>query len=95
MSVHCLPKLFGSRLRTKRAATRHFRRILANDDRAHTMHTVAANTDLRMLPDIVSALVDRNERRRTQRARAWGREGAQTRARQAAYQLFATARGCA
>jgi hypothetical protein len=40
------------------------------------MHTVAANTDLRMLPDILAALVDRNERRRTQRARAWRRESA-------------------
>ena len=57
-----------------------------------TMHTVAADTDPRLLPDIVAALVDRNERRRTQRARAWRREGAQTRARQAAYQRFATAR---
>lgn len=57
-----------------------------------TMHTVAADTGPRLLPDIVAALVDRNEPRRTQRARAWRREGAQTRARQAAYQRFATAR---
>jgi hypothetical protein len=40
------------------------------------MHTVAADTDLRLLPDIVATLVDRNERRRTQRARAWRRESA-------------------
>jgi hypothetical protein len=78
---------------TKHTATQHFRTIIANDDRAHTMHTVAADTDPRLLlPDIVAALVDRTERRRTQRARAWRREGAQTRARQAAYQRFATAR---
>ena len=77
---------------TKHTATQHFRTILANDDRAHTIHTVAADTDPRLLPDMVAALVDRNERRRTQRARAWRREGAQTRARQAAYQRFATAR---
>jgi ATP-dependent exoDNAse (exonuclease V) alpha subunit len=77
---------------TKHTATQHFRTIIANDDRAHTMHTVAADTDPRLLPDIVAALVDRNERRRTQRARAWRREGGQTRARQAAYQRFATAR---
>ena len=46
----------------------------------------------RMGSHIVAALVDRNERRRTQRTRAWRREGAQTRARQDAYQRFATAR---
>jgi hypothetical protein len=77
---------------TKHTATQHFRTILANDDRAHTIHTVAADTDPRLLADMVAVLVDRNERRRTQRARAWRREGAQTRARQAAYQRFATAR---
>ena len=41
---------------------------------------------------IVVALVDRNERRRTQRTRAWRRDGAQSRARQDAYQRFVTAR---
>jgi hypothetical protein len=72
--------------------------VVANDARPRTMHSVAARTDPRLLPDIVAALVDRNERRRAQRARAWRREGAQTRARQAAYQRLATARqpaGCA
>ena len=58
---------------TKHTATQHFRTIIANDDRVYTMHTVAADTDPRLLPDIVAALVDRNERRRTQRARAWRR----------------------
>lgn len=71
---------------TKNAAAHYFRMILANDDRARTMHTVAARTDL--LPALVVALLDRNDQRRAHRAQAWCRHTAQTSAREAAYQRF-------
>jgi hypothetical protein len=58
--------------------------ILANDDRAATMHTIAARTDHELLPTIVAALLKRNDQRRAHRARAWRRHTAQDRARAAA-----------
>jgi ATP-dependent exoDNAse (exonuclease V) alpha subunit len=71
---------------TKHAAAHYFRMILANDDRARTMHTVAARTDRDLLPTIIADLLDRNDQRRAHRAQAWRRHTAQTRAREAAYQ---------
>ena len=64
----------------------------ANDDRARTMHTVAARTDRKLLPTIVAALLDRNDQRRIDRAQAWRRHTAQTRAREAAYQRLTATR---
>ena len=77
---------------TKNAAAHYFRMILANDDRARTMHTVAAGTDRELLPTIVAALLDRNDQRRNSRAQAWRRHSAQTRARDTAYQRITTTR---
>ena len=72
---------------TKHAAAHAVHTILTtNDDRARTMHTVAARTNRELLPTIVAALLDRNDERRTNRSRAWRQHAAQTRARQAAYQ---------
>jgi conjugative relaxase-like TrwC/TraI family protein len=82
--------IYQMRRGTKHAAAHYFRMILANDDRARTMHTVAACTDRELLPTIVAALLDRNDRRRTNRAQAWRRHSAQTRARDAAYQRITT-----
>jgi hypothetical protein len=75
---------------TKHTAAHYLRMILANDDRAPTMHTVAARTDRELLPAGVAALLDRNDQRRADRAQAWRRHSAQTRARNAAYQRFTT-----
>jgi len=72
---------------TKHAAAQAFHTILtANDDRAATMHTVAARTDRELLPAAVAALLDRNDQRRADRAQAWRQHTAQNRAREAAYQ---------
>jgi conjugative relaxase-like TrwC/TraI family protein len=72
---------------TKHTAAHALHMILtANDDRARTMHTVAAHTDRELLPTTVAALLDRNDQRRAERAQAWRRHTAQNRARDAAYQ---------
>jgi conjugative relaxase-like TrwC/TraI family protein len=77
---------------TKHMAAHYFRMILANDDRARTMHTVVARTDRELLPTIVAALLDRNDQRRAERAQAWRQYSAQTRAREAAFERIAAAR---
>jgi ATP-dependent exoDNAse (exonuclease V) alpha subunit len=77
---------------TKHMAAHYFRMILANDDRARTMHTVAARTDRALLPSIVAALLDRNDQRCAERAQAWRQYSAQTRAREAAYQRITATR---
>lgn len=71
---------------TKQAAARALHTILtANDDRARTMHNVAARTDRELLPDAVAALLDRNDQRCTERSITWRRYHAETAARDAAY----------
>ncbi len=77
---------------SKNAAAHYFRMILANDDRARTMHTVAARTDRELLPTIVAGLLDRNDQRRADRAHAWLQHNAENRAREAAYQRFTVTR---
>jgi conjugative relaxase-like TrwC/TraI family protein len=78
---------------TKHTAANSLHAILtANDDRARTMHTVAARTDRQLLPTIVAALLDRNDQRRAERAQAWRQYSAQTRARDAAYHRIAATR---
>ncbi|GAB4995171.1 MobF family relaxase [Mycobacterium avium subsp. hominissuis] len=69
----------------KHAAAHYFRMILANDDRPRTMHAEAERTDRDLLPEAVSALLDRNDRRRADRAQRWRQHSAQARARAAAY----------
>jgi hypothetical protein len=56
------------------------------------MHTVGARTDRLLLPAIVAALLDHNDQRRADRAHAWRRYGAQTCAREAAYQRHTATR---
>jgi hypothetical protein len=71
---------------TKHAAAHALHTILtANDDRARTMHTVAARTDRELLPPAVAALLGRNDQRCTDRAHAWFQHRAQICAREAAY----------
>ena len=78
---------------TKHAAAHALHAILtANDDRARTMHAVAARTDRQLLPTIVAALLDRNDQRRAERAQAWCQYSAQTRARDAAFERIAATR---
>ena len=66
--------------------------ILTDDDRARTMHAVAAPIDRKLLPAIVAALLDRNDQRRADRVQAWRRHSAQTRAREAAYHRITATR---
>jgi hypothetical protein len=78
---------------TTRAAAHALHTILtANDDRARTMHAVAVRTDRDLLPAIVAALLDRNDQRCADRAQAWRRHSAQTRAREAAYHRISATR---
>jgi ATP-dependent exoDNAse (exonuclease V) alpha subunit len=78
---------------TKHAAAHALHMILTgNDDRAATMHTVAARTDRELLPTVVAALLDRNDQRCADRAQAWRRHSAQTRAREAAYERITATR---
>ena len=68
---------------TKHAAAHALHTILTdNDDRARTVHTVAARTDRRLLPTIVAALLDHNDQRCADRSAAWRRYSAQTRDRE-------------
>jgi hypothetical protein len=71
---------------TKHIAAHYFRMILANDDRASTMHTVAARTDRELLTAVVAALLERNDQRRADRARAWRQHTDLARAREAAFE---------
>ena len=78
---------------TTHAAAHALHMILtANDDRARTMHAVAARTDRELLPPKVAALLDRNDQRRADRAQAWRQHSAQTRARETTYQRFSATR---
>ncbi|WP_431241089.1 MobF family relaxase (plasmid) [Mycolicibacterium aichiense] len=75
----------GSQIHTLRrgnkyAAAHYFRMILANDDRPRTMHAEAERTKRALLPDLVSALLDRNEQRRRARAAVWRQRNASARA---------------
>jgi hypothetical protein len=77
---------------TKQSAAHALHTILtANDDRARTMHNVAARTDRQLLPTIVAATLDRNDQRCAARAQAWRQYSAQTRARESAFERIATA----
>jgi len=69
----------------KHAAAHYFRMILANDDRPRSMHAEAERADRELLPDAVSALLERNEQRRAARAGAWRAYQAAERQRAAAY----------
>jgi hypothetical protein len=55
----------------KYSAAHHLRMILANDDRARTMHAEAERTQHGVLPEVVTAPLQRNEDRRRARQAAW------------------------
>jgi hypothetical protein len=55
----------------KYSAAHHFRTILANDDRPHTMHAETERTERRLLPDVVGELLQRHEQRRRVRRASW------------------------
>jgi conjugative relaxase-like TrwC/TraI family protein len=74
---------------TKYSAAHHFRMIVANDDRARTMHAEAARTVREHRHPIVSALLERNEQRRGARQDTWRQHAAAERAWHAAYQRIA------
>jgi hypothetical protein len=57
--------------------------VTANDDRARTMHTVAARTERELLSTRVVDLLDRNDQRLAHRAQAWRQHAAQTHVREA------------
>jgi len=82
---------------TRYAAAHALRAIVTgNDDRAATLHAVAARTDRQLLPTVVAALLDRNDQRSADRAQAWWRHTAQNRAREAAFErIRATTRQAA
>lgn len=71
---------------TTREAAHYFRAILANDDRARTMHAEAERTSRRHLPSAVANLLERNEQRRQARAAEWQQHAAVMRAREVAYE---------
>ncbi|HEU0277509.1 MAG TPA: AAA family ATPase, partial [Rhodanobacteraceae bacterium] len=75
----------------KYAAAHQFRMILANDERPRTMHAEAERSDRDLLPAVIGALLDRNDKRRTARRAAWQAHTAQVRARDAAYQRLTAA----
>jgi hypothetical protein len=77
---------------TKHAAAQYFRTILTNDDRARTMHTVAARTDRELLPTVVAELLERNDQRCLERGQAWRHHVAQHRVREAAYERITATR---
>jgi conjugative relaxase-like TrwC/TraI family protein len=79
---------------TTRAAAHALHTIATtNDDRARTMHTVAARTDRKLLPAAVAATLDWSDRRRAERAKAWRQHTAQNRARDTSYQRLTATRG--
>jgi AAA domain len=75
----------------KYCAAHYFRMILANDDRPRTMHAQADRTDRELLPPLVAALLDRNDRRRAARRAACRQHNAQARAREAAHERLRVA----
>jgi conjugative relaxase-like TrwC/TraI family protein len=74
---------------TKYSAAHYFRMILANDDRARTMHAEAERTPREHRHPIVAALLERNEQRRGARQDTWRQHTAAEHAWQAAYQRIA------
>ena len=71
---------------TKYSAAHHLRMMLANDERPRTLHAQAERTPPHHLPQVVAALLARNEQRRTHRRDTWRHHIASERRRQAAYQ---------
>lgn len=67
----------------KYAAAHYFRMILANDDRVRPMHAEAERSERDELPDMVAALLTRNDERRQARAAEWQKHKAHDRRRRA------------
>jgi conjugative relaxase-like TrwC/TraI family protein len=64
---------------TKYSAAHHLRNIIANDDRPHTMHIEAQQTDRELLPAAIQAVLDRHDQRLIARAEVWRQHAATAR----------------
>lgn len=73
----------------KRTAATLFGRILANDDRPRTLHAEARRTKREYLPDLIDALLTRDDDRTEQRTEAHRSETAADRARDEAWARMA------
>jgi conjugative relaxase-like TrwC/TraI family protein len=83
------PELHTLRRGNAYSAAHQFRQILANDARPQSMHTVAERAPYGVLPDVVTALLDRNERRRSVRRAVWRQSQAASRDWRAGYERAA------
>src|SRR3979409_1007919 len=71
---------------TKYSAAHHLRKIAANDDRSHTVHVQAQQTDRDQLPDIIRRVLDRNDQRLIARQGAGREQDGAARDYRAAYE---------
>lgn len=81
----------GEDIHTPRRGNKHtaatlFSQILANDDRPRTLHAEASRAQREYLPEVIAALLARDDQRTEQRNDAHHAETAADRAREAAYQ---------
>ena len=63
--------IHAARRGNKYSAAQHFRTVLARDDRPRTVHTEAERAERHLLPDFVTALLQRNSDRYRTRQVAW------------------------
>jgi conjugative relaxase-like TrwC/TraI family protein len=82
-------KIHRLRRGNKHAAAHYFRMILANDDRPRTMHAEAERTPGHLLPQVVAEVLDRNERRHTNRRDLWRQHSTDAHRRATAYERVA------
>ena len=75
----------------KYSAARHFRMLLANDDRPRTMHAEAERAQQHLVPQMVAELLQRHEERRLGRRTVWQTHHQNTKAWLAAGELMAAA----
>ncbi|MCU1701125.1 MAG: ATP-dependent exoDNAse [Mycobacterium sp.] len=77
-------ELHQLRRSTKYEAAHHLRSIIANDDRAHTMHLEAQQAGRELLPAAIQGVLDRHDQRLIARAEAWRQHAATARGFRAA-----------
>jgi ATP-dependent exoDNAse (exonuclease V) alpha subunit len=85
------PEIHRLRRGDKYCAAHVFRMILGHDDRPRTMHAEAERTQRHLLPDEISNLLSRHDRRRAARRAVWREHTATNRARRASYERMTTA----
>ena len=84
---------------TKYTAAQHLGSIVAIDDRPHTMHVEAQQTDRELLPDIIRGVLERDDQRLISRGDAWRQHAATARGFRATFTRLTAAaasagRGC-